>query len=180
MPITGTSAVDWTAQRENQLNNIAGIIKSSRDEIEDKVKHLVERLREQDKTLAQLKSKLASQAGSDLSELAEDIGGTKILAAQLEGADSKTLRDTLDQLKNKLGSSAILLASENAGKVLIIAGVSKDKTGDIKAGDLVNVAAAEVGGKGGGRPDMAQAGGDKPENIPQALQAAKSWLQANL
>ena len=178
--ITGSGAVDWAEQRENQLNNIAGIIKSSRDDIEDKVRQLVERLREQDKTLAQLKSKLASQAGSDLSEQAEDINGTKILTAQLEGADSKTLRDTLDQLKNKLGSSAIVLASENDGKVLIIAGVSKDKISQIKAGDLVNIAANEVGGKGGGRPDMAQAGGDRPENIPQALQAAQSWLRANL
>ena len=86
----------------------------------------------------------------------------------------------MDQLKNKLGSSAIVLASEEGGKVRLIAGVSKDQTKTIKAGDLVNVAAAEVGGKGGGRPDMAQAGGDNPENIPQALAAAKAWLQVNL
>jgi alanyl-tRNA synthetase len=103
-----------------------------------------------------------------------------ILAVQLESADSKTLRDTLDQLKNKLGSSAILLVGEEGGKVRLIAGVSKDQTAKIKAGDLVNVAAVEVGGKGGGRPDMAQAGGEQPENIPQALAAARTWLRKNL
>jgi alanyl-tRNA synthetase len=141
---------------------------------------MVARLRDQEKILAQLKGKLASQAGSDLSAQAEQVNGVNILVVQLEGADSKTLRDTLDQLKNKLGSSAILLASEEGGKVRLIAGVSKDQTAKVKAGDLVNVAALEVGGKGGGRPDMAQAGGDKPENIPQALAAAKAWLRANL
>ena len=178
--VTGTGAVAWAEQRESQLDAIAGAVKSSRDEAEDKVRQLVERVREQEKALAQLKSKMASQAGSDLSAEAEDINGVKILTANLQGADSKALRDTMDQLKNKLGTAAIVLASEDGGKVRVVAGVTKDTTAKIKAGDLVNVAAAEVGGKGGGRPDMAQAGGSQPDKIPAALQAAKSWLKHQL
>ncbi|MDH3342517.1 MAG: alanine--tRNA ligase [Gammaproteobacteria bacterium] len=178
--VTGAGAVAWAEAREAQIDAIAEQLKTGRDDVGSKVEQMVVRLREQEKLVAQLKSKLASQAGSDLSSQAEDINGVKILAVKLEGADSKTLRDTLDQLKNKLGSSAIVLASEEDGKVRLIAGVSKELTKTIRAGDLVNVAAAEVGGKGGGRPDMAQAGGDNPENIPQALSAARAWLQTNL
>jgi alanyl-tRNA synthetase len=178
--VTGAGAVAWAEQRESQLDAIAGAVKSSRDEAEDKVRQLVERVREQEKALAQLKLKMASQAGSDLSAEAEDINGVKILTANLQGADSKALRDTMDQLKNKLGTAAIVLASEDGGKVRVVAGVTKDTTAKIKAGDLVNVAAAEVGGKGGGRPDMAQAGGSQPDKIPAALEAAKSWLKQQL
>ena len=178
--VTGEGAVNWVEEKDQQLDSLAQLLKSSRDEVNSKVEQLIQRLKEQDKQLAQLKGKMASQAGSDLSSQAEDIGGVKILAAHLEGADSNTLRETLDQLKNKLGSAAIVLASEDAGKVKLIAGVTKDLTKTIKAGDLVNIAAAEVGGKGGGRPDMAQAGGSNPAAIPQALDAAKAWLQEQL
>ncbi len=178
--VTGEGAVNWVEDKDQQLDSLAQLLKSSRDEVNGKVEQLIQRLKEQDKQLTQLKGKMASQAGSDLSAQAEDIGGVKILAAHLEGADSNTLRDTLDQLKNKLGSAAIVLASEEGGKVKLIAGVTKDLTKTIKAGELVNIAAAEVGGKGGGRPDMAQAGGSNPEGIPKALDAAKSWLKAQL
>jgi alanyl-tRNA synthetase len=178
--VTGGGAVAWAEHRECQIDSIADTLKSSRDEVEDKVRQLVERLREQEKTLALLKTKMATQAGTDLSAQAEDINGVKVLTANLEGADSKALRDTMDQLKNKLGSAAIVLISEDDGKVRVVAGVTKDKTSMIKAGDLVNIAAAEVGGKGGGRPDMAQAGGSQPENISKALTAAKNWLQEKL
>ena len=178
--VTGEAAVNWVEEKDQQLDSLAQLLKSSRDEVNGKVEQLIQKLKEQDKQLTQLKGKMASQAGSDLSSQAEEVGGVKILAAQLEGADSNTLRDTLDQLKNKLGSAAIVLASEEAGKVKLIAGVTKDLTGTIKAGDLVNIAAAEVGGKGGGRPDMAQAGGSNPAAIPQALAAAKNWLQGRL
>ena len=178
--VTGEAAVNWVEAKDSQLDSLARLLKSSRDEVNAKVEHLIQKLKEQDKQLAQLKGKMASQAGSDLSSQAEDIGGVKILTAHLEGADSNTLRDTLDQLKNKLGSAAIVLASSDDGKVKLIAGVTKELSKTIKAGDLVNIAAAEVGGKGGGRPDMAQAGGSKPEAIPQALDAAKSWLQSQL
>ena len=178
--VTGEAAVNWVEAKDSQLDSLARLLKSSRDEVNVKVEQLIQRLKEQDKQLAQLKGKMASQAGSDLSSQAEDIGGVKVLTAHLEGADSNTLRDTLDQLKNKLGSAAIVLASSDGGKVKLIAGVSKDLTKTIKAGDLVNIAAAEVGGKGGGRPDMAQAGGSDTAAIPQALAAAKSWLQEQL
>ena len=178
--VTGEAAVNWVEAKDSQLDSLARLLKSSRDEVNVKVEQLIQKLKEQEKQLAQLKGKMASQAGSDLSSQAEDIGGIKVLTAHIDGADSNTLRDTLDQLKNKLGSAAIVLASEADGKVKLIAGVSKDLTKTIKAGELVNVAAAEVGGKGGGRPDMAQAGGSKPEAIPQALDAARNWLQSQL
>ena len=178
--VTGSGAVAWAEQRESQIDAIADALKSSRDEVEDKVRQLVDRLREQEKMLDQLKTRMASQAGSDLSSQAEEINGVKVLLARLDGADSKALRDTMDQLKNKLGSAAIVLTSEDDGKVRVVAGVTKDQTPTIKAGDLVNIAAAEVGGKGGGRPDMAQAGGSQPENIDKALAAARAWLQEKL
>jgi alanyl-tRNA synthetase len=178
--VTGAGAVAWAEQREDQIDAVADVLKSGQDEIEARALQLVQRLREQEKQLGLLKAKLASQAGSDLGAQAEDVNGVKILTASLDGADSRTLRDTVDQLRNKLGSSAIVLASAENGKVRLIAGVSKDATGKIKAGELVNIAAAEVGGKGGGRPDMAQAGGDHPENIGRALDAAKQWLRQAL
>ncbi|HHJ35006.1 MAG TPA: alanine--tRNA ligase [Gammaproteobacteria bacterium] len=178
--VTGEGAANWVFQKDEQLDELAHLLKSSRDEVNGKVEQLMHRLKDQEKQLTQLKGKMASQAGSDLSSQAEEVGGVKILAAHLEGADSNTLRETLDQLKNKLGSAAIVLASEEAGKVKLIAGVTKELSKTIKAGDLVNIAAAEVGGKGGGRPDMAQAGGSNPAAIPQALDAAKNWLQDQL
>jgi len=178
--VTGERAVNWVEEKDQQLDSLAKLLKSSRDEVNAKVEQLLSKFKSVEKELAQLKGKMASQAGNDLSSQAEEVGNAKILLAHIEGADSNTLRDTLDQLKNKLGTTAIVLASENSGKVTLIAGVSKDLTKTIKAGDLVNVAAAEVGGKGGGRPDMAQAGGNNPAAIPQALEAAKSWLKEQL
>jgi len=178
--VTGEAAVNWVEAKDQQIDELAHLLKSSRDEINSKVQQLLQKLKEQDKQLAQLKGKMASLAGSDLSSQAEDFSGIKILTAKLDDADSNTLRETLDQLKNKLGSAAIVLASESDGKVTLIAGVTKELTARIKAGELVNVAAAEVGGKGGGRPDMAQAGGNNPAAIPQALEAAKNWLHSQL
>ncbi len=178
--VTGEAAVKWAEENEQRIQQVAELVKSAPEEAPAKLQQLLARMREQEKELAQLKAKLASQAGSDLSSQAEDINGVKVLTAQLDGVDNKAMRDTLDQLKNKLGSAAIVLASEADGKVRLIAGVTKDVTDKIKAGELVNIAAAEVGGKGGGRPDMAQAGGDQPQNIPAALQASKAWLQSRL
>jgi alanyl-tRNA synthetase len=178
--VTGEAAVNWVEEKDQQLDTLAQILKSSRDEVNSKVEQLIQKLKEQEKQLAALKGKMASQAGSDLGSQAEEVNGVKVLTAHLDGADSNTLRDTLDQLKNKLGTAAIVLASEEGGKVKLIAGVTKDLISNIKAGELVNIAAAEVGGKGGGRPDMAQAGGSNPAAIPQALDAAKSWLQGKL
>jgi len=127
-----------------------------------------------------LKGKLASSQGDELVNQAVDIQGVKVLAAQLEAADPKGLRDTLDQLKNKLGSSAIVLATVQGDKVSLVAGVSKDQTQVIKAGELVNVVAQQVGGKGGGRPDMAQAGGNQPQALSAALASVPEWVREKL
>ncbi len=178
--VTGEAAVKWAEENEQRIQQVAELVKSAPEEAPAKLQQLLAKMREQEKELAQLKAKLASQAGSDLSSQAEDINGVKVLTAKLDGVDNKAMRDTLDQLKNKLGSAAIVLASEADGKVRLIAGVTKDVTDKIRAGELVNIAAAEVGGKGGGRPDMAQAGGDQPQNIPAALEASKTWLQSRL
>lgn len=178
--VTGESALNWINENENNLSNIANLVKSSKSEAKDKVVQLLERNRALEKELNQLKAKLASQAGSDLIENAIEINGLKVLAHKIDGADPKTLRDTLDQLKNKLGSAAIVLGTSSGSKVNLIAGVTKDQTDRIKAGDLVNAVAVQVGGKGGGRPDMAQAGGNNPAALDAALQSVPDWVRANL
>jgi alanyl-tRNA synthetase len=165
-------------QGENQLAEIAGMLKGKRDDVSNRVSQLMDKTRSLEKELEQLKAKLASSQGSDLSSQAVEVNGIKVLAANLEGADVKTLRDTLDQLKNKLGTSAIVLATVKGDKVSLVAGVSKDATNKIKAGDLVNSVASQIGGKGGGRPDMAQAGGDQPDKLPAALSSVADWVQA--
>jgi alanyl-tRNA synthetase len=131
-----------------------------------------------EKEVARLKSRLASSQGDDLAASAVEINGIKVLAATLEGADVKVLRDTVDQLKSKLRTAAIVLAAVDGGKVSLIAGVTADVTGRVKAGDLVNHVAQQVGGKGGGRPDMAQAGGTLPDQLPTALASVSGWVAA--
>lgn len=175
--VTAEHALDWTEKGESQLAEIASMLKGNREDVSSRVSQLMDKNRSLEKELAQLKGKLASSQGSDLSSQAVEVNGIKVLAANLEGADVKTLRDTLDQLKNKLGTSAIVLAAVNGKKVSLVAGVSKDATDKVKAGDLVNSVASQVGGKGGGRPDMAQAGGDQPENLSAALKSVVDWVQ---
>ena len=167
-------------QGEQALQDIAGLVKGARDSVADKVSQLMSKNRELEKELEQLKSKLASSQGSDLASQATEIAGIKVLAANLEGADPKSLRDTVDQLKNKLGTAAIVLATVKGDKVSLVAGVTKDATSKIKAGELVNQVAQQVGGKGGGRPDMAQAGGSEPENLDAALASVNDWARAQL
>ena len=150
------------------------------DNVEEKTTQLVQRTRQLEKELDALKGKLASSAGSDLASSAVDIAGIKVLAAKLEGADSKSLRDTVDQLKNKLGTAAIILSSVDGHKITLIAGVTKDATDKVRAGDLVAHIAAQVGGKGGGRPDMAQGGGNQPENLSTALDSVSAWISSKL
>ena len=133
-----------------------------------------------EKELAAVKSKLASAQGDELLAQAQEFNGVKILAAKLDGADAAVLRETLDKLKDKLKSAVILLASANDGKVSLIAGVTADATAKVKAGELVNFVAQQVGGKGGGRPDMAQAGGSQPEHLAVALASVLVWVQAKL
>ncbi|MCB1785098.1 MAG: alanine--tRNA ligase [Gammaproteobacteria bacterium] len=178
--VTGARAVQWVEDDEERLLRIGGLINAGRDELEDKLAKLIERNRRLEKELEQIKGKLASAAGSDLAAQAVEIKGAKVLAAQLDGVDPKALRDTLDQLKNKLGSAVVLLAAVNEGRVNLIAGVTKDLTDRCRAGDLVKLAAEQVGGKGGGRPDMAQAGGSDPAGIPKALELARSWAGEKL
>ena len=175
--VTAEHALDWADKGESQLAEIAAMLKGNRDDVSSRVSQLMDKNRSLEKELAQLKGKLASSQGSDLSSQAVDVNGIKVLAANLEGADVKTLRDTLDQLKNKLGTSAIVLAAVNGDKISLVAGVSKDATDRVKAGDLVNSVASQVGGKGGGRPDMAQAGGDNPEKLPAALESVVDWVK---
>ena len=178
--VTGELALDRFYQDEQQLDALSKIVKSSREAVLQKVESLQQNQRKLEKELEQLKAKLASQAGGDLASEAVEINGIKVLAAKIDGADVKTLRDTVDQLKNKLGQAAIVLASTQGEKITMIAGVTKQETSRIRAGDLVNVVAQQCGGKGGGRPDMAQAGGNQPDNLPAALKSVAEWVENHL
>jgi alanyl-tRNA synthetase len=178
--VTGENALQWVAANEQRLQRISELVKGSRDDVDEKVSQVLEKNRALEKELQQLKGKLASSQGTDLAAQALDVDGMKVLAARLDGADNKVLRDTLDQLKNKLGSAAVVLGSVNGDKVSLVAGVTKDRTAQIKAGELVNAVALQVGGKGGGRPDMAQAGGTQPEHLDAALQSVADWVRGQL
>ena len=178
--VTGAGALDYVDTNQTRLNDVADMIKAKPDNVQEKTAQLVQRTRQLEKELEALKGKLASSAGSDLASSAQDVAGIKVLAAQLEGADSKSLRDTVDQLKNKLGTAAIILSSVEGEKITLIAGVTKDATDKIRAGDLVAHVASQVGGKGGGRPDMAQGGGTQPENLSAALDSVNDWISSKL
>ena len=178
--VTGATALQWVADNEQRLQRIAELVKGNREDVEEKIAQLQDKNRSLEKELQQLKGKLASNQGSDLASQAVEINGIKVLAARMDGADSKVLRETLDQLKNKLGSAAVVLGAVDGDKVMLVAGVTKDQTGSIKAGELVNQVAQQVGGKGGGRPDMAQAGGNQPEHLDAALKSVPEWVQQQL
>ncbi|SDX11928.1 alanine--tRNA ligase [Nitrosomonas oligotropha] len=175
--VTGKGAIDYVQQREAQLLEIAHALKANPQEVTQKIAQIIDNVRQTEKELARLKTKMASSQGADLAPQAHDINGVKVLAANLENADAKTLRETLDQLKDKLKTCAIVLSTVADGKVTLIAGVSADLTSKVKAGELVNFVAQQVGGKGGGRPDMAQAGGTQPEQLPRALEGVKDWVE---
>jgi len=178
--VTAEKAFETVLATQTQLQRSAQLLKAPSSEVADKVAQLLEKNRQLEKSLEALKGKLASQAGSDLVSQAIEVGGLKLLAAKLDGVDNKTLRDTVDQLKQKLGSAAVVLATVEKGKVKIVAGVSKDQTKRLKAGDLVNQVAQQVGGRGGGRPDMAQAGGSEPDKLDQALASVAEWVAQQL
>jgi alanyl-tRNA synthetase len=180
--VTGEGALAWVQQQEATLSELGGALKAPAHEVKIKVSQLLETTRQLERELARLKSKLAASQGDDLASQAVDVKGrdgkeTRVLAATLEGADSKTLRETMDKLKNRLKSAAIVLGAVNDGKVSLIAGVTADLTAKLKAGELVNYVAQQVGGKGGGRPDMAQAGGTEPAKLPRALESVKTWVE---
>lgn len=178
--VTGDAALELIEDQAQRLQAVADTIKAKPDTVEEKTLQLVQKNRQLEKELEMLKSKLASSAGSDLASAAQNIGGLNILASQLEGADGKSLRNTVDQLKDKLAPAAIILASTNEDKITLIAGVTKDSTDKLKAGDLVSHVASQVGGKGGGRPDMAQGGGSQPENLESALKSVSDWVATQL
>ena len=178
--VAGEGALRYIGETEKNLAQIAGLLKADAGTVEIKVQQLIDRSRSLEKELEQLKSKLASSQGGDLAAQAVEIDGIKVLAAKLEGGDAKSLRDTVDQLKNKLGAAAVILAAVEGEKWSLAAGVTKDETKRLRAGDLVNSVAQQLGGKGGGRPDMAMAGGKDPSGLDAALQAVPEWVKSQL
>ena len=178
--VTGEGALSYVQELDARMSEAAAALKSQPQELPAKIQQIQDNVRALEKELARLKSKLASGQGDDLALQAVDVKGIMVLAATLEGADVKTLRETLDKLKDKLKTAAIVLASSADGKVTLIAGVTADATARVKAGELVNFVAEQVGGKGGGRADMAQAGGTNPAALPQALAGVKSWVEGKV
>ncbi|HEX8989729.1 MAG TPA: alanine--tRNA ligase, partial [Rhodocyclaceae bacterium] len=181
--ITGDNAVSYVQALQIELDSVAyelGFSSASGDLMVQKVRALQEQLRQERREKAQLMAKFAANQGDDLVSNAIDVKGIKVVAAKLEGADAKALRETLDKLKDKLKTAAIVLGAAADGKVTLIAGVTSDLTAKVKAGELVNAVAQQVGGKGGGRPDMAQAGGTQPEHLDAALASVRGWVEQRL
>ena len=179
--VTGPGALQFVQELDARVAEVSGALKAQPAELPQKIAQIIDNVKSLEKELARLKGKMASSQGDDLAGQAVDVKGTdgtviRVLAAVLEGADVKTLRETLDKLKDKLKTAAIVLAAVDGAKVSLIAGVTADAMGKVKAGELVNFVAQQVGGKGGGRPDMAQAGGTQPENLPAALAGVAAWV----
>ena len=179
--VTGEGALAYVQQQEKQLLQVADAVKAQPQEAAARILQILDNVKAMEKELARLKSKLAGAQGDDLLSRAEDINGVKVLAARLDGADAAVLRETLDKLKDKLKNSVVVLGSNVVeGRVMLIAGVTPDLTAKVKAGDLVNFVAQQVGGKGGGRPDMAMAGGTQPEHLVSALASVPAWVKDKL
>ena len=178
--VTGLNALTYLQGLEATVDAAASTLKAPTAELTTRIVSTLEQIKTLEKEVAQLKGKLASSQGDELLGQAVEVQGVKILAAQLEGADAKTLRDTLDKLKDKLKSAAIVLAAVDGDKVQLAAGVTPDTLGKVKAGELVNFVAQQVGGKGGGKPDMAMAGGTQPAALPQALASVQAWVAGKL
>jgi alanyl-tRNA synthetase len=178
--VTGQTAYEWVARLDQVVRDIAGVLRGSREDVDEKVRELVDRSKRMEKEIQQLKSKLATGQGGDVSAQAKAVGGVKVLAIQVDGADAKALRDSVDQLKQKLGSSVVVLATVQDGKVVLVAGVSADLVAQLKAGEIAGAVAAQVGGRGGGRADFAQAGGSQPENLGAALASVEGLVRNRL
>ncbi|MGE0581879.1 MAG: alanine--tRNA ligase [Steroidobacteraceae bacterium] len=179
--ITGAAAVEHVEASDDLLRDLAGLVRGTRDDIGDKLRATVDRVRDLEKEVRALKDKLASGQGTDLATGAIDVGGVKVVATQVDGADAGALRNAVDQLKDRLKSAIIVLASvEGPAKVVLVAGVTADQVKHVKAGELVGAVAAKVGGKGGGRPDFAQAGGSNPAALPEALGGVADFVRAKL
>ena len=178
--ITGMGALVWVENMENKLQHMAELLKSDVETVDSRLNLQLKKTRKLEKELSQLRGKLTSNAGTDLLDEAIVIDGISVIAKSLDGADPKNLRDTVDQLKNKLGTAALILANVDESKVNLVAGVTDDTICRIKAGDLVNFVAEQVGGRGGGRPDMAQAGGNNPKALENALAKVPDWIRSQL
>jgi alanyl-tRNA synthetase len=178
--VTGMGALEWVEETERTLDETAKLVKAGRDTVFARVQQTLDRNRQLEKEIDALKAKLASSAGSDLAASAVDVGDLKVVAAELQGADRKALMETADQLKNKLGEGVVVLASVADGKITLVAGVTKSATDRIRAGDLMRHLAAQVDGKGGGRPDMAQGGGNDPSKLADALAGVPGWVGKNI
>ncbi len=176
--VTGPGALEWLQTNEMLLRDIAGLVKGGRDDVADKVRSLIERNRALERELTTLKGKLATGGGQDLLGETQDVGGIKVLAARLDGADSKALREAADKLKDRLGSGVVVLGAVEDDKVRLVASVSQDLTKSFKAGDLIRPVAEKVGGRGGGRPDFAQAGGSDPGQLDAALALVSAEVAA--
>ena len=174
--VTGADAIAYVSEQEQKLNDVAAVVKADSASVLEKVTALLDKSKQLEKQIAQLNDKLASAAGASLLDSVVEINGIKLLIANVKGTESKALRGMVDDLKNKIGSGVIALGVASDDKVSLIAGVTKDLTGRVKAGELVNHMASQVGGKGGGRPDMAQAGGSEPENLTAALDSVTAWF----
>jgi len=175
--VTGANALAYLQSLEDTVSQAAGSLKASAAELNGRIAQVLDQVRALEKEVATLKGKLASAQGDELVSQVVAVKGLKVLAAKLEGADAKTLRDTMDKLKDKLKTAAIVLAAVDGDKVQIAAGVTADSVGKVKAGDLVNFVAQQVGGKGGGKPDMAMAGGTDARALPQALASVAAWVE---
>jgi alanyl-tRNA synthetase len=178
--VTGENALALVQSLTTRVNEAAAALKVQPDEITQRIAQVQEQVKSLEKELASIKARLASGQGDELLSQAVDMHGIKVLAVTLEGADVATLRQVMDKMKDKLKTAAIVLASVADGKVTLIAGVTADATSKVKAGELVNFVAQQVGGKGGGRADMAQAGGTEPAKLPQALAAVEAWVSERL
>ncbi len=174
--VTGENALHYLQELESTVQAAAGSLKASPSELGGRLAQVLEQVRALEKEVAQLKGKLASSQGDDLVNQAVDVNGMKVLAARLDGADAKALRDTMDKLKDKLKSAAIVLAAVDGAKVQLAAGVTADRMAKVKAGELVNFVAQQVGGKGGGKPDLAMAGGTDASKLQSALQSVQAWV----
>ncbi|OHV13857.1 alanine--tRNA ligase [Kushneria phosphatilytica] len=178
--VTGKAALTYFHEQEQRLNALAEQLRSRPDQLESRLDSVLERNRELERELSQLRGKLASRAGNDLVGEATEVAGVRVIARRLEGVGAKELRGMLDQLKQKLGSGVVVLGVAGDDKVNLVAGVTKDLTDRLSAGDLINVVAGQVGGRGGGRADMAQAGGSNPSALPQALDSVAEWVESQL
>ena len=178
--VTGEQAIALVQSQQAALSSLSAMLKTDTQNVLERVTALQNQTKELEKALNSAKQKLASQQGADMLSNAVEINGIKVLVANLEGVEAKSLRAMMDDIKNRIGEGIVVLGVANEAKVNLIAGVTKNLTGKVKAGELVNFVASQVGGKGGGRPDMAQAGGDKPENLAGALESVNAWLQDKL